>query len=68
DEGRALKAQAIKLVRDQLGTSGLDALKGVLKLTVPGVETYISGAIERALTEQKAAGVVVTGPVLPSPR
>jgi len=68
EEGKALKEAAIKLVRAQLGTGGLAALQNVLKVELPGLETYISGAIERALYEQKAAVVVgapVNGPGAP---
>lgn len=78
EEGKALKAQTIKLVKDQLGTEGLAALQKALRVSIPGLETYISGAIERALSEQKAPVVVGTpvnapgtslaGLALPTPR
>jgi hypothetical protein len=53
-----IKAEAVKLLKDALGDKGLAALQKVLGNWAPGVETYLSGLIERALGVQRAAGTL----------
>jgi len=59
EEATELKKHALDLVKDSLGTEGLEALKRALGLTGDGaVATYLSGLVERALGLQRAAGTL----------
>jgi hypothetical protein len=58
DEGKRVKAEALKLLREALGEHGLKELKGALGLFGPQVEVYLSGVIERALGIQRAVGTL----------
>jgi hypothetical protein len=77
EEAAELKKHALDLVKDSLGTQGLEALKRALGLSGEGaVMTYLSGLVERALGIQRAAGtlpppapgaVAPSFPIAPSP-
>lgn len=55
DEAVALKAKALQLLKDAALPATLDAARKALLLTAPGLEVYLSGLIERALSTQRAA-------------
>lgn len=61
DEAAELKKAALDALKKSLSERGLTQLQGVLDVFGGPVETYLSGAIERAVTSKRAAEAIALG-------
>lgn len=55
EEAKQLKDAAMSRLKTMLGTQGVGELTGVLGVFAPSVDAYLSGVIEKTVTNMKAA-------------